>query len=56
MCRSAICASTELRESTACGALDRLIKAGLVEEYPQRVLWVPTGRNVKAYRAVGVEA
>jgi hypothetical protein len=52
LCRSAVCAAANLRESTACGAIDRLMKQGLVQESEHRVLWVPTNRNVKAYEAV----
>lgn len=48
--RAAICETTGLRVSTACGAIDRLLKQGLIEESPVRVLLTETNRRVKAYR------
>lgn len=48
--RAAICEATGLRVSTACGAIDRLMKRGLVEEAPDRVFLAETKRRVKAYQ------
>jgi DNA-binding MarR family transcriptional regulator len=48
--RAAICETTGLRVSTACGAIDRLMKKGLIEEAPDRVHLAETNRNVKAYQ------
>lgn len=48
--RRIVCDYTGLRDSTACGAIDRLLKKGLIEEAPGRVYLQETNRNVKAYQ------
>lgn len=52
ICRDALCKAASILNSTACGAIDRLMKRGLVEE-AGKVWNHTTRRNVKAYRAVG---
>jgi hypothetical protein len=52
ICRDALCTAANVLNSTACGAIDRLMKRGLVTEHGK--VWNhTTHRNVKAYKATG---
>lgn len=47
--RDALSTATSIKVTTLCGALDRLIKRGLVAEATHKVYNPATRRNVKAY-------
>ncbi len=53
ICRDALCKAANIRVSTACGAVDRLKKRGLVEIAADKVWNHTTKRNVQAYKAIG---
>jgi hypothetical protein len=50
ICRDVLCVAAQVRISTACGAINRLMKRGEVVEHG--TVWNhTTRRNVKAYKA-----